>query len=424
MSKGRTYSLVVLFAINLLNFYDRSMPGALTEPVRKEFGLTDAQVGLMGSAFIWVYAFIGIPLGRVADTWSRRKLLGWGVGIWSLMTAASGLSSSFITLLVPRMGVGVGEAVCAPTGASWIGDLFPAERRSRALALFMLGFPIGGALSFFFAGSMADAWGWRAAMVTAAAPALLLIPALLMLEEPTRGATEKATGEASSMWVVLKIPTMWWIILSGALLNFNMYAIATFLPAMLSRIHHVSNSRAGLGTGITYLVGGSLGGLLAGWIGDKVVHKRKDGRMLAAAGLALIAVPFSYLGIIQPEGAIVFSVAMLTVTFGVLNGYYGLVYAAIQDIVLPTQRASAMAIYFFGMYMAGASFGPVLTGTLSDLLARRAAAAAGSEIVTEVFRATGLQQAMLVIPVLSAVLAGVLWIGSRTILKDAERRAS
>jgi predicted MFS family arabinose efflux permease len=118
VSKGRTYSLVVLFAINLLNFYDRNMPGALTEPVRKEFGLTDAQVGLMGSAFIWVYAFIGIPLGRVADTWSRRKLLAWGVGVWSLMTAASGLASSFVTLLIPRMGVGVGEAVCAPTGAS------------------------------------------------------------------------------------------------------------------------------------------------------------------------------------------------------------------------------------------------------------------------------------------------------------------
>ncbi|MEO8099093.1 MAG: MFS transporter [Acidobacteriota bacterium] len=422
MTNGRTFSLVVLFLINLLNFYDRSMPGALTEPVRKEFGLTDAQVGLMGSAFIWVYAFIGIPLGRVADVWSRRKLLAWGVGIWSLMTAASGLASSFMTLLIPRMGVGVGEAVCAPTGASWIGDLFPPERRSRALALFMLGFPIGGALSFIFAGSIADAWGWRAAMVTAAAPALLLIPALLMLREPVRGASDAVAAPAGSMWVVLRIPTMWWIIFSGALLNFNMYAIATFLPAMLGRIHHVSNARAGLGTAITYLIGGSAGGVLAGWLGDKVVNKRTDGRMLAAAALALVAVPFSYLGIIQPEGAIVFSVAMLTVTFGVLNGYYGLVYAAIQDIVLPTQRASTMAIYFFGMYMAGASFGPVLTGKLSDTLARRAATAAGSVDVSEAFRATGLQQAMLVIPVLSAVLAVVLYAGSRSIIKDAAQR--
>lgn len=418
----RTFSLAVLFAINLLNFYDRAVPGAVTEPVRKEFGLTDAQVGLMGSAFIWVYAIIGIPLGAVADIWSRRKLLSWGVAIWSAMTAASGLATSFVTLLIPRMGVGVGEAVCAPVGASWIGDLFPPSRRAKALALFMLGFPLGGALSFFFASRIADAWGWRAAMVTAAAPAVLLIPALLVLKEPARGATEKPVKASGPAWSVLKIRTMWWIILSGALLNFNMYAIQTFLPAMLSRIHHVSNTRAGLGTGITYLIGGSLGGVLAGWIGDQVVHKRIDGRMLAAAVLALVAVPFSYIGIIQPEGAIVFSVAMLTVTFGVLNGYYGLVYAAIQDLVLPTQRASAMAIYFFGMYMAGASFGPVLTGTLSDMLARRAAEAAGLSGVSEAFRAIGLQQAMLVIPALSAMLALVLWAGSRTIGEDVARR--
>lgn len=149
MNTGRTFALAVLFLINLLNFYDRHVPGALTEPVRKEFNLTDSQVGLMGSAFIWVYAIIGIPLGYVADIWSRRKLLAWGTGIWSAMTAASGLAISFTTLLIPRMGVGVGEAVCAPTAASWIGDLFPPERRARALALFMLGFPIGGAISFF-----------------------------------------------------------------------------------------------------------------------------------------------------------------------------------------------------------------------------------------------------------------------------------
>jgi MFS family permease len=411
MSRGRTFSLLVLFAINLLNFYDRHVPGALTEPVRKEFGLTDAQVGLMSSAFIWVYAIIGIPLGRMADLWSRRKLLGWGIGIWSVMTAASGFASSFVSLLIPRMGVGVGEAVCAPVGASWIGDLFPPERRARALAIFMLGFPIGGALSFFFAGSIADAWGWRTAMMLAAAPALILIPALFMIEEPAQA----SVVAARPMWSILKLPVMWWIILSGALLNFCMYAIATFLPAMLSRIHHVSNTGAGFGTGITYLIGGSLGGVLAGWIGDKIV-KQREGRLFAAGALALIAVPFSYIGIIQPSGSMTLSIAMLTITFGVLNAYYGLVYSAIQDIVPARERASAMAIYFFGMYMSGGSLGPVLTGQLSDTLARRAA---GGAALDEVYRAIGLQQAMLVIPVLSLVLAIVLYFAARAMRRTA-----
>jgi len=186
------------------------------------------------------------------------------------------------------MGVGVGEAVCAPTAASWIGDLFPPDRRARALGLFMLGFPIGGAISFFFAGAIADAWGWRWAMVTAAAPAVLLIPALLTLREPQRGATEARAITGGSMWVVLRIPTLWWIIASGALLNFNMYAIATFLPAMLSRIHHVSNTGAGLGTGITYLIGGSAGGVLAGWIRlDRPVTSAAVGAAMTAAALVL-----------------------------------------------------------------------------------------------------------------------------------------
>jgi len=155
---------------------------------------------------------------------------------------------------------------------------------------------------------------------------------------------------------------------------------------------------------------------------DRLIRKRANGRMLAAAVLALIAVPFSYAGIVQPAGAAALCVAMLTVTFGVCNGYYGLVYASVQDIVLPAQRATAIAIYFFGMYILGASYGPVVTGRLSDIFARRAAEAAGSATVTETFRAVGLQQAMLVIPAISIVLAIVLWAGSRTIAKDMAHR--
>jgi MFS family permease len=115
------------------------------------------------------------------------------------------------------------------------------------------------------------------------------------------------------------------------------------------------------------------------------------------------------------------AVIFLTAAYGLLNMYYGLVYASIQDIVAPAVRGTAMAIYFLAMYIMGASFGPVITGKLSDIMAHRAAAAAGSAKVTEVFRAIGLQQAMLVVPVLAVCLALVLWAGSRSIVKDARQ---
>lgn len=421
---GVFFAVLVLFAINILNFYDRHVPGALVEPMRKEFHLSDMQIGLLGSVFIWLYALMGVPLGRIADSGSRKMLLAWGLVVWASLTACAAIATNYSVLLISRVGVGLGEATCAPAATSWLGDLFPAEKRSRVLALFMLGVPFGGALAYFFSGPLAQAHGWRAAMVLAAAPALVLVPALLMLEEPRRGASETLRAQAArtSVLSLLRLPTLWWIIASGVFLNFNMYAIATFLPALLSRVHGLSLASSGIATGVVYFVGGLGGGLAAGYVGDFIVQRRKDGRMLCAAIAALAAVPLSCLGILEPRGSLPRGIAFFLLAYAFLTSYYGLVYSAIQDIVAPNQRGITMAIYFMAMYLCGASFGPLLTGRVSDLLARRAAALAGSPVVTESFRAVGLQQAMLMIPMFSLLLAGVLYMGSRTIISDIARR--
>jgi predicted MFS family arabinose efflux permease len=419
-------SALVLFAVNVLNFYDRHVPGALTEPIRKEFHLSDTQIGLLGSAFIWIYALVGVPLGHIADSASRKKLLAVAVFVWSSLTASAAFAGSFGMLLFSRIGVGVGEAACAPAATSWLGDLFSPDQRSRVLALFMLGVPVGGALSFFFSGSLAQAYGWRAAMALAAAPALLLIPALLLLPEPARGASETHPPKRSSgsMWTLLRIPTLWWIIASGALLNFNMYAIATFLPAFLSRIHGLSLASSGIASGFIYISGGLAGCVTAGSLGDFIIRRRKDGRLRIAAMTALSAAPLACLGVLQRRGSLFIAVTCLTLTYALLTSYYGLVYSAIQDLVAPNQRGASMAIYFMAMYMCGASFGPLLTGRLSDFLAHRAAALAGSSTVNEGFRALGLQQAMLIIPALSVALAVVLHFGSRSMVTDVPDRES
>jgi predicted MFS family arabinose efflux permease len=419
-------SALVLFAVNVLNFYDRHVPGALTEPIRKEFHLTDTQIGLLGSAFIWIYALVGLPLGRIADSGSRKKLLAAAIFVWSSLTASAAFAGSFGMLLFSRVGVGVGEAACAPAATSWLGDLFPPDKRSRVLALFMLGVPVGGALSFFFSGSLAQAYGWRAAMALAGTPALILIPALLLLPEPARGASEihPPTLSRGSMWSILRVPTLWWIIASGALLNFSMYAIATFLPAFLSRIHGLSLASSGIASGFVYLSGGLAGCVTAGYLGDSIIRRRRDGRLRIAAMTALAAAPLACFGVLQPRGSLFIATICLTLAYALLTTYYGLVYSAIQDLVAPTQRGATMAIYFMAMYMCGASFGPLLTGRLSDFLAHRAATIAGSAVVNEGFRAIGLQQAMLIIPALSVVLAIVLYFGSRSMVTDSPNRES
>ncbi len=421
---GATFAIVILFLINILNFYDRNIAGALAEPMRKEFHLNDTQVGLLGTAFTVLYAIIGVPLGRVADRWSRKRLLAGGMLVWGTLTAMAAVVTTFGGLMVSRLGVGIGEAACAPSGTSWIGDLVAPAKRARALALFMLGVPVGGALSYFFSGPIAQAYGWRTAMVIAAVPAFVLLPVLMFLPEPARGASEThASHEApASIWSVVRIPTMWWIVASGALLNFNMYAIGTFMPALLGRIHGLKAGPAGIATGILYITGGIAGGLAAGWIGDRVIHTRKNGRLIAAAWISLIGAPFAYFGAMQPRGALIAAVVLWTVAYGSLNSYYGLVYSSIQDIVAPAQRGATMALYFMAMYLCGASFGPLLTGRLSDHFARRAADAAGSATITDAARAMGLQQAILVVPALSIMLAFVLYMGSRTIGADIARR--
>src|SRR6266481_6745570 len=186
------YTLAILFAINLLNFYDRQILGALVEPIRKQWALTDSQIGWLATAFTLLYAVVGVPFGRLSDRWKRPQLLSLGVAAWSLLTAASGFAWGYGSLFAARLGVGVGEATCAPAANSLIGDLYPAARRARALSLFMLGLPLGGFLGFFVSGHVAARYGWRMAFYIACLPGLLLAVFAMRLFDAPRGAAESS----------------------------------------------------------------------------------------------------------------------------------------------------------------------------------------------------------------------------------------
>jgi len=198
--------LAVLFAVSVLNFVDRQILAILAGKVKADLLISDAQLGfLYGTVFGIFYAVFGVPLGVYADRGSRRKLIAWGLALWSLMTAASGLATGFATLAIARVGVGVGEASASPAAYSLLADLFPKERRGTALGIYSLGIYVGIGLSSYLGGTVVDAWsaafppghepfglsGWQAAFVIAGLPGLLLVPAVLAFREPVRGALEE-----------------------------------------------------------------------------------------------------------------------------------------------------------------------------------------------------------------------------------------
>jgi MFS family permease len=344
------------------------------------------------------------------------------------MTLGSGFAWSFWSLFVLRLGVGVGEASCAPTSSSLIGDLVPPWQRARAMSVFMLGLPLGLALSFFVSGTIAEHRGWREAFWVAGLPGLILAALALLIADPVRGGADPhaATGAGELPFQavfrrVLGLPTMWWIIASGALHNFNMYALGTFLASFLRRYHAVSIERAGQLSGLVYGCG-ALGIFAAGWLGDQAFRRSVSGRLhVAWVGLA-VAVPCLFLALAAPPGEVGLCIVWLLPACTLLYSYYGTVYATIQDIIEPALRGRAMAIYFCAMYLFGAVLGPVATGWASDHLARRAAEATSSPVVTEWHRAVGLHDAMYLIPVLNIALVVVLFAASRTVKGDYARR--
>jgi MFS family permease len=200
------YALFVFVLVYILNFIDRQILSILVGDIKRDLQVSDAQIGfLYGTAFAVFYALFGIPLGRLADSWYRGRLMAMGLALWSSMTAVSGFANSFGMLAAARIGVGIGEASASPAAYSMISDYFPKERRATALSIYSSGLYIGGGLSLPIGGFVVSRWtaaypdpataplglaGWQAAFIAVGVPGLLLALWVLSLVEPRRGASD------------------------------------------------------------------------------------------------------------------------------------------------------------------------------------------------------------------------------------------
>lgn len=297
------------------------------------------------------------------------------------------------------------------------------------MSIFMLGLPIGIALSYAVSGTVTKNYGWRAAFFVAGLPGVLLSIAILFVGEPARGQSEKEgiAGQVrpgSPFRRILTSPTMILIIVSGAIHNFSLYSISAFVTPYLMRYHNADIQTANYITTAAFGLMGAPGLLLGGYIGDLAFKRHLNGRLLVPTIAIVLSIPLLFLGLSAPHGYVfTFALAMGS-AFALMYFYYSCVYSSIHDIFEPGLRGTAMAVYFMAFYILGGSLGPYVTGLLSDFFTNRAARLAGipefTQAALEPFKAEGLHSAMYMIPLLSIVLALVLYAASRTVGREIE----
>ncbi|QNG18188.1 MFS transporter [Rhodococcus triatomae] len=423
-------ALIALFLANLLNFFDRAIPAVVAEPIKIEFGLSDLQLGLITSAFTVVYAIAGLPLGRLADRAHRPKIIGAGLLVWSGLTAATGAAGNYLLFILARLGVGVGEASFTPAANSMIGDLYPADRRSRALGIFMLGLPMGLMLAYFTVGKIAESFdSWRAPFFVAAVPGVLLALVMFRMRDPERGGAEEVSATASEpvtqpIRKLLTIPTLRWLILAGLTFNFAAYAVNSFTVPLLMRQYELKLTSAAVVTGVIVGLTGLLGLLIGARYADRASATSPRARLMIGVVTSAVAAPLTALALMQNGGSVFLFTLLFALGWLLAYGFYISVYPAIHDIVVPRLRATATALFFAAMYLLGGFAGPVVVGGISDWFAERAAADAGVQEVTA-FAGEGLNSALYLVPLTLALTAVFIYLATRTVGADSARmRAS
>lgn len=372
----RYYTLGVLTFVFLLNFVDRQVLAVLQEPIRLEMGLSDAQLGLLtGTAFAFFYISAGIPIARWADIGNRRNVIALAVGTWSLMTGLQGTISSYAQLFAARVGVGIGEAGCSPPAYSMLSDLFPAEERARAFAIYAIGGTSGLFLSYLFGSWLSDTYGWRVVFFALALPGLgMALLVRFTLREPTRGYYEQVPAQPPPP--VLAVLKFLWsrrafrhLALGAALHAFVSYAVGAFIVSFYVRSFDIGAdnlTRVAVPLGITVGIAGAIGNLSGGSLAD-LLGKRDKRWYLWVCGLStLLAIPFAFACFTADDLHTSVALYSFPIALGYMHG--GPTLAMVHGIVSPRMRALTTSIFLFILNLIGLGLGPFALGRVSDAL--------------------------------------------------------
>jgi predicted MFS family arabinose efflux permease len=357
--------LAVLTGLNILNYIDRNVLFAVQSDVKKEFLVSDAQIGWLTSAFFFTYMFAAPLVGWMGDRFPRKNIVVFGILIWSGFTFMTWFVHDYHQLLLRHAIVGIGEASYATIAPTLIADSFPPLKRGRMLSIFFLGLPVGSAAGYFVGGYVAHQFGWRAPFMAAGIPGFVLAFLLWMLPEPPRGQHEEhAPANLRTLLAGLSRNGAFITATLGmALYTFAVGGMQVWIPTFLVRVRSMDLRAANIDFAIVTIINGIVATLLGGWIGDRLL-KRYFGAYYTFSGIAmLIAVPFM-VAAIYTGGRFMFPAIFAAVFFILIST--GPTNAALVNSVNAGIRSSALAVNVFVIHLLGDAFSPALIGRISD----------------------------------------------------------
>lgn len=378
LSRGyRSWLVGVLLALGTLNFADRAILAVLAQPIKEDLLLTDADLGMLqGLGFAILYSVLGLPLGWLAERVNRTRMLALCVGAWSLMTAYCGVATNFFSMLLGRVGVGVGEAGFQPLAHSLLADHFRANRRASIIGIILLGSPLGFLLGQSVGGYVAATWNWRVAFFVLGLPGLLAaLVTWVTLREPPRGLAEGVTSTEPAPSMRSVFATLWakpsfrHLLVGFTVAGFAMNAVAQFVLPFYLRGFGLPLATAGAIFGAIAFTSNGLGMLLGGFGIDRLSRRDVRWPLWGPAIGMLVAAPL-YLGAFA-SGGIAVSLAFIWFANLMLATYLAPSSATMQNLIGPRMRAMTSAIAALVAGLLGAGLGPTLLGMASDFFAKR-----------------------------------------------------
>ncbi len=363
------YVLGLLAALNFLNYGTRMLIFPMHDDLRATFAFSDADLGLLGSAFMGAHALITLPVGWAADNLDRRRVLALGVAIWSAATVAAIAAHGLGSLLAARMVAGAGTAACVPIANALLCDVFPPERKARTVSFFNLGLFIGGAAGF----AIGAALGFPLGLLVMGLPGLVLAVLAWRLDVPPR----RVAGPGLP-WVefrreaaaIARIPTMRWLLAGAVLMAFAAGGFVAWFGDLVANTKELgATDKALLGAAAGL---GGLGGVLSGgWVGDRLRRRYAWGRMGAISIGFLVSVPFGAVALLV-DATVPFLIATFF-TMYFITWYHGPLAAVVDDLVPDAEATTAQAGFIFLMHFLGTAPSSYVVGALSDEIGLRLA---------------------------------------------------